>query len=483
MSCDPKICRKTLRRSPRPYGWLICATFLLALGLPSPAVAQGFGSSKKKITLHRKLPPRAHLNGDAIQVTVTGRGIQADVATELRNMLEAELLKDDHRLRAEDKHPDSIISCTITEYVPAMGKTTTRNTLPVGSKKQSTETVTRYSGLLKLAYVAKDAHSGRTLDSDNIVAKYDDEWNQYGSTNKSITDNIAGQWNKLKHGKLTADKPPTDTDVRNMLLDDAVSQIASRLVNTDETVEVLLARGKLDDPNKLADSGLWTRNLEALETMTPFPSKEDDAYRLYNIGVSYEAMAYSSEDPKAAQKYLQEAAINYGKAIDDKPGERYFMQPQNRIDTAIAHYKTLRDQPKTVAAADSDTSKSAGPAGNTNTPAVSDTAATHSPARPVRTTGANSAGTATAANGGPPAGAKTLTSTPRKPSGPPLTNDQIVQMVKAGVDEDNVIETIRSAATVKFDLSVDGQVKLAQAGVKGKVLTAMKNKARTSSVP
>jgi uncharacterized protein (DUF111 family) len=51
-------------------------------------------------------------------------------------------------------------------------------------------------------------------------------------------------------------------------------------------------------------------------------------------------------------------------------------------------------------------------------------------------------------------------------------------MVKAGVDEDNIIDTIHSAGAVNFDLSVDGQVKLAQNGVKGKVLTAMKTRAR-----
>ena len=51
-------------------------------------------------------------------------------------------------------------------------------------------------------------------------------------------------------------------------------------------------------------------------------------------------------------------------------------------------------------------------------------------------------------------------------------------MVKAGLDEANVIDTIRSAGAVNFDLSVDGQVKLAQNGVKGNILTAMKTKAR-----
>jgi hypothetical protein len=452
---------------------LPAAALLLVTYGSGLAFAQGFGSSKKKITLLRKLPPTAHLNGTAIDVQVTAHNIQGDVATDLRNMLETELLKDDRRLRSEDKHPDSLVICTITEYAPPQAQTSSHSTYVPGSKKPQQETVTRYSGILKVAYQAKDAHSGRTLDSDNVTAKYDDEFNQYGSTSGGVTGTLTHTWDKLKHGKLEGDKPPTAAELRDVLLSNVVSQIASRLVNTEEPVEVLLARGKLDDADKLAEANLWTRNLEALETMTPFPSKEDDAYRLYNIGVAYEALAYQSEDAKAAQKYLQEAAINYGKAIDDKPEEKYFLQPQNRIDTAIAHYKKLREQPSAPAVADSggksgsdDSAKSAksgrSSGGSTSTTTKSASAKSTS----------SSSGTTAAKSPAPAA---------KKATGPSLNNDQVIQMVKAGVDEDNIIDTIHSAGAVNFDLSVDGQVKLAQNGVKGKVLTAMKTRARQLS--
>ena len=445
--------------------WLAAISLLLAACLTSPAFAQGFGSAKKKITLHRKLPPTAHLNGTGIEVQVISHNIQGDVAGDLKNMLETELIKGDRRLRAEDKHPDSIVVCTITEYAQPMAQSSTRSTYVPGSKKPQSETVTRYTGILKVAYQAKDAHSGRTLDSENITAKYDDEFNQNGSTSGGVTGTLSHTWDKLKHGKLEGDKPPTAGELRDVLLSNVVSQIASRLVNTEEPVEVLLARGKLDDADKLAEANLWTRNLEALETMTPFPSKEDDAYRLYNIGVAYEALAYASEDSKAAQKYLQEAAINYGKAIDDKPAEKYFLQPQNRIDTAIAHYKRLREQPKTVAAADTASASATG-----------DSSAKSGRASTSGTT--KSGSTKSTTSGTPTSAAKSAAAAPKKPAGPSLNNDQVIQMVKAGVDEDNIIDTIHSAGAVNFDLSVDGQVKLAQNGVKGKVLTAMKTRAR-----
>jgi len=57
--------------------------------------------------------------------------------------------------------------------------------------------------------------------------------------------------------------------------------------------------------------------------------------------VAYEALAYKAEDPKAAMKYLDEAAIDYGKAIDSRPGEHYFLEPhgaskkQSRITNSL----------------------------------------------------------------------------------------------------------------------------------------------------
>jgi hypothetical protein len=97
---------------------------------------------------HRASPWHHH------RCPVTAHNIQGDVATDLRNMLETDLLKDDRRLRSEDKHPDSLAICTITEYAPPKAKASSRSTYVPGSKKSQQETVTRYSGILKVAYQA-----------------------------------------------------------------------------------------------------------------------------------------------------------------------------------------------------------------------------------------------------------------------------------------------------------------------------------------
>ena len=51
-------------------------------------------------------------------------------------------------------------------------------------------------------------------------------------------------------------------------------------------------------------------------------------------------------------------------------------------------------------------------------------------------------------------------------------------MVSAGIDDANVIDTIQHAKAVNFDLSVQGQVNLAKNKVSGRVLSAMKVRAR-----
>jgi hypothetical protein len=281
-----------------------------------------------------------------------------------------------------------------------------------------------------MAFQAKSS-SGQVLASDNVHAKYDKEFDSNGNTTSNgILGTMGSAWNRVTGGVGSEDlNPPTDAELRGKLMLGAVRQIAEHIVNTKETVEVYLARqkGGMDEGDKLAQAGLWQRALESFETATPLPKPQEDAYRLYNVGVAYEALAYSAEDEKTAMKYLDEAAIDYGKAIDQKPSEKYFLEPQRRIETAIAHYKMLQEQKNQRAA-------------------------------PAARSGASSA----------ESGATTTKA---------LTNVQIVAMVKAGTDDDTVSTAIRSARTVNFDLTAAGQQDLTANGVSAKVLAAMKARA------
>jgi hypothetical protein len=84
--------------------------------------------------------------------------------------------------------------------------------------------------------------------------------------------------------------------------------------------------------------------VETLETLPPFSKPEDDAYRLYNIGVGDEALGYKAETPASARKYFEQAVVQYRKAGEANPKEKYFIPPVNRIETALEHYRAL-EQP------------------------------------------------------------------------------------------------------------------------------------------
>src|ERR1035441_233579 len=165
----------------------------------------------------------------------------------------------------------------------------------------------------------------------------------------------------------------------------------------------------------------WSLSSSIDPTMTPFGQPAQDAYRLYNLGVVNEALGYQAEDVTQARKYLQEASIDYGKAIDAKPDEKYFLQPQTRIDTALAYYKTLGDQ------------------------------------------AAASAQVASAA---------------KAPAADVLTNADVIAMVAAKLDQGNILDTIKTSSAVNFDLSAKGQIDLAKGNVNGAIIAAMKAKAR-----
>jgi tetratricopeptide (TPR) repeat protein len=387
------------------------------------------------VYLQRKLPALVRLNGGTFRVKVSGRENQVDLSRDLGAQLETELMKDDPHFRADEMNPSIVISCQITDYSHPQPTVTQRPNLAAGKNGSKTLPYLRVTGSLSVAFQARTGN--QTLASNNITAKYDEEFDSAGNdASHGVLGTMSSAWHRMTGGASSEDlNPPTEPELRSKLLTEAVHQIAQHLVNTNETVEVYLAKGKkaLDEGDKQAEAGLWQRALETYETAPPMPKPVEDAYRLYDIGVAYEALAYAAEDEKSAMRFLDEAAINYGKAIDAKPAEKYFLEPQKRIETAIAHYKELEEQrhPKVVVES--------------------------APATKV-----NASSKATTAKA--------------------LTNAQVIAMVKSGMEDDTVVQAIRVAKTSNFDLTAGGQQQLTSSGVSTRVVAAMKARAARKAV-
>jgi len=483
------VARNALRRS---LSLCVFSTFLFfsQIGALAEGVhAQGFGLTKKTVKLRRKMPASVHLPGPGFDVQVNAHDASnADSARMLSDLLTNELQKYDKKLQVKATSPDESIHCTIMTFQIPPPVPYTRNEVVLQKGKSVEQPVQYYkvTGTVNITYQAKDGQA-RTLDSDSVTASYSQEF-QAGTnqaTGESFQSKVTSPFKRLA-GKKTDETfgPPSPIELRQLLLSRASSQIASRLVNTDETLDVPLARGKLDEANNLAEKGLWERYLETLETMTPLPKTTDDAYRLYDIGVAYEALAYQSEDKNATEKFLEKAAINYGKAIDGDPGEKLFADPQNRIETAVAHYKKLQggasftaksDPAPTGAPAPSSSPATASKASTPGKSSSGGTAPKSVAAAPAAKTAASSGASSAPAAASKPA-AKALA-----PAAPALTNAQVIKMAKAGVDEENIVATIHDATAVQFDLTPDGLVELATNGVKGKIVAAMRERAKRAS--
>jgi hypothetical protein len=370
---------------------------------------------------------------------VTGAGMPPDVTANLQSTIESAIVSNDPRLRslspADKDKPDAVINVQVTAFSDPPPTVTQQAGIAFGKTPAPAETITHVTGMISANFNAQDVRGGRSIAANTVTAKYDQQFAaQPAQAKPSLMSGILAAHNlKLPGGTSSqsgnssadADKPPTPVELKNYLVQTAALEIASHLVNTSEPVQVDLARGGgLDEADRLMDQKLWTRALEQLETMPPFPNPEDDAYRIYDLGVANEALAYQAEDVTKAKRYLQEASIDYGKAIDAKPAEKGFLAPQTRIDTALAHYKVLGDQMAASAAA------------------------------------ASAAASASAAGGDT------------------LTNEDVISMVSAKLDEANIIDTIQHASSVKFDLTAKGQVDLAKNGVKGTIIAAMKQRSR-----
>jgi hypothetical protein len=317
----------------------------LILLYPGWLAGQGFGTLKKTIVLERKLPAAVKLPGNSFDVKTSAEKpldpCEKLAADKLQSMIETSLIRFNSQLELNPDKPDTLIVLKV--LICNAASTPEYSTLLSGKNKgQRQQTGVKVNGRLQVTYQAR-THAGKFVDAEPIDVKYDHEFNQVTeaiSETKKILGKIPhpGARHKDEEGE---DQPQTMEDIVEILVDRTAQRVAARLVNTNERVAVMLARGALDQNNRNADAGQWTKFVETLETMPPLARLDDDAYRLYNIGVGDEALGYKAESPAGAKRYFEQAVMQYRKAGEANPREKYFIEPVNRIEIALEHYRQL----------------------------------------------------------------------------------------------------------------------------------------------
>lgn len=328
----------------------------IALGLAAfsgVSFAQGFTGKlilHTKLVLERKLPAAVKLPGDSFSVKTSAErptdACQKLAADKLQSTIETTLVRYNTQLQLNPEKPDVLITARVLECNGIANPEYT-TVLTGKSKGQKQQSGVKVHGHLVVTYQAH-TRGGGFIDAEPVDVKYDHDFNNVNGAiteTKKIIGKIPHPGRKHEAAE-EEEEPQTMEDVIELLVNRATDRIAARLVNTNEQVEVLLARGgPLNDANRYAEAAQWTKYVETLETMTPFPNADDDAYRLYDIGVGNEALGYKATTPSSAKSYFEKAVIDYRKAGEANPHESYFIDPVNRIEIALEHYKQLAAPP------------------------------------------------------------------------------------------------------------------------------------------
>jgi tetratricopeptide (TPR) repeat protein len=331
---------------------LFAAHALVAV-CPLVGFTQGFSGklgTKTTVVLERRLPAAVKLPGTSFSVKTTAErptdAFEKLAADKLQSTVETALIRYNSQLQLNPDKPDTLITIKVLNC-NALADTQYTTAIAGKNKGQQQPSGVKVSGHLVASYQAR-TRAGGFIDAEPLDVKYQHQFNNVNaaiSQTKKIIGKIPHPGRK-KEAAEEADEPQTKEDVVELLVNRMTDRVAARLVNTNERVEVYLARGKpFDDANRYAEAAQWTKYVETLETMTPLPAVEDDAYRLYNIGVGSEALGYKAETPASARKYFEQAVIDYRKAGEANPHEGYFIEPVNRIEIALEHYKKLAAPP------------------------------------------------------------------------------------------------------------------------------------------
>ncbi|HSP16735.1 MAG TPA: hypothetical protein VLV78_18455 [Thermoanaerobaculia bacterium] len=406
---------------------------LLVLGISvcasSASGREGFGFSKKSITMNRTRPPA--INTPARRIKVTGsadRTKESDDAATLKRYVEDVLLGGGGTLASNDK-PETTIRLAVdrldshetwetkTEY--EYRKVGTKEEWNAKKNKYETKDVYDNVPVTKNVKVLKASlagvyditdRNGRVIDSGDLTGDFAQ---------------------KYEEGRNSA----TPAKVEDDLLHKAAVTVGARLVPTHDRIFVIVPKGSFEAFIPLAEGNTWDRYLAAVEAVSENRNQSQEAYRQYALGVAKEGLAYSLDDPRRAADLLREAVGHYQNAIQYNSGEKIFTETYDSIISSRIPASLPRAQASLAAFEAWTAGKHTG--GSTS-----------------------SAGTKSSSSSGP------------------MTNQTLIEMAKAGLTDENLMLAIDDAEEVSFDTSPNALITLAKGGVSKTVIAHMQKRSK-----
>jgi hypothetical protein len=412
----------------------------------------GFGLLKKrKVTLQVRRPAPVRLANTSLAFRTDVANAQyRPVSAPLAATLETELISNERTLTKKTP-ADWTIQLMVTGFSVPQPKTRVQ---PV--KNNAALTFARWTGSLKVAYQVVDG-GGRVHAADNVAASYDREFqtNAPGGGGLKIPIPFVG-------GSTTNEAAPTSADdVMQALIKDVVQQVSVNLGNTVQPIEAQVAGGddRLDRAADFMEQRLWARAIEELEKTPPFPKPEHESYRLYDLGLAYEAMSYEGRTYNEQRASLFKAQEYYDQATEMNREQRYFVQVVARLKDSLARYRTLDAMQR-------DDQKKTAPV-NVSNPPPAKAPAPAAAARPAVAQSGSRTGLVPA----------TQAPAPKPPAAKALTVRDVIEMHAAGVQQQQIIELIRNSPAQFNFLDKDTLLAIARAKLPLTIQNEMRKKA------
>jgi hypothetical protein len=416
---------------------LVVAVVLCALAGENTAAQfrRGILAESTEIMLFPAIPPALLLPAGTFEVEVKNQSTgPVRLMGRLDERITTQMAENDARLQVADGRPDLRVVATLTEWT--MNRR--RSTRYVSERRQvGTRQVTDSKGNKKTEPIYEYGRNKPNVIDDGAAAVR----LEVRRGTQVLADETARV--TFHEDRLVEEGPRTPSEVEEEMLDRAAQRTAGLVTPAREPVKVLLARSdEVDKLNDLARGRKWTDWRAALQETRPHRDPKRDAYRLHNIGVANEALAYEATADDEAQRLLTEAATLVQRAIAGKKDEKYFTEAFSRISSNGLSYTRLRTMRASVGMRQTAAA----------TPAPAATAAAPAPAEKVQL----------------------AAKSPTKNT--VMTNADVIDLRKAGLDDDNLIAAIKDAGSTKFDLTPTGLKTLLGAKVTNRVITAMREK-------
>jgi hypothetical protein len=391
---------------------------------------RGILSESAEINVFPATPPALLLPAGSFQVDIKNQSTgPSRLLARLDEAITRQMSENDSRLRAADGKADMQVTATLTEWT----LNRRRGTRYVSETRQvGTKLVTDKNGKTKTEPVYEYGRNKPTVIDQGAAAVRVEV--------KRGSQVLADETTRITYSedRLAEEGVPSVSEAEDAMLDRSASRAAGLITPAREAVRVMLARSDdVDRLNDLARSRKWNEWKAALQETRPNRDPKKDAYRLHNIGVACEAMAYESSSDDEAQRLLQEAASFVQQATSAKKDEKYFGEAFTRISNSSLGYTRLRTMRASIGMR--------------------------------QTTAAPPAATAA-----PPEKVKLAAKSPAKTA--PMTNADVIDLRKAGLDDDNLIAAIKDASAVAFDLTPAGLKGLLGAKVTNRVITVMRER-------